>query len=100
MYGMESDLFVPGTGLYREVETVGRGEEMSTLNYLCRNDVSDEDCYKCMKYGILIGCPSHCEYFDDVRSRMTPEQLEERERIMKIIGANDPFPVQKMTPPT
>ena len=73
---------------------------MSTLNYLCRNDVSDEDCYKCMKYGILIGCPSNCEYFDDVRARMTPEQLEERERIMKIIGVKDHFPVQKMTPPT
>ena len=64
--------------------------EMSTLNYLCKHDVSDEDCYKCMKYGIMFSCPANCEYFEDVRSQMTTEMLKERERLMKQLGVSDP----------
>ena len=62
---------------------------MTTLNYLCEHDVSDEDCYKCMKHGIVFGCPADCPDFKDVRDSMTPEMKAERERLMKILGVKD-----------
>lgn len=62
---------------------------MSTLNYLCENDVSDDDCYKCVVHGILFGCPKDCPDFADARKRMTKEQLAERERLMAILGVKD-----------
>lgn len=62
---------------------------MSTLNYLCKNDVSDEDCYKCTKHGIVFRCPTGCPDFDDVRKEMPKEMLAERERLMKQLGVTD-----------
>lgn len=62
---------------------------MSTLNYLCKHDVSDDDCYKCMKNGIVFRCPENCPDFDDVRQDMSKEMLAERERLMKILGIKD-----------
>jgi hypothetical protein len=41
-----------------------------SLNYFCINNVSDEDCNKCMKFGIKVRCPDNCEYFDDERNHM------------------------------
>ena len=63
---------------------------MSTLNYLCKHDISDEDCYKCLKHGIVFKCPEDCPDFDDVRADMSPAILAERERLMKILGVTDP----------
>lgn len=62
---------------------------MSGLNYLCDYDVSDEDCYKCFKHGIIFRCPENCPDFEDARKRMSPEMLAERERLMKIMGVED-----------
>ena len=62
---------------------------MSTLNYLCENDCSDDDCYRCLKRGIIFGCPKDCPDFVDARSKMSPEMLAERERLMKILGVED-----------
>ena len=62
---------------------------MRTLNYLCANDISDDDCYKCGKHGIVFGCPPDCPDFEDTRKRMTPEMLKERERLMNILGVKD-----------
>ena len=62
---------------------------MSTLNYLCLNDVSDDDCYKCMKHGIVLRCPAACPDFDDRRKYMTPKQLEERAKLMEMMGLRD-----------
>lgn len=42
------------------------------LNDRCKNNVSDEDCYKCMKYGIVLSCPPGCKEFED-------EQPEEKQ---------------------
>ena len=42
---------------------------MADLNQFCIHDVSDEDCYKCMKYGIIWHCPSNCPEFEDWYSR-------------------------------
>lgn len=42
------------------------------LNERCKNNVSDEDCYKCMKLGIIFRCPAGCEDFED-------EQPEEKQ---------------------
>ena len=60
-----------------------------TLNYLCENDISDEDCLRCLINGIKFGCPEDCPDFKDVRKQMTPEMLEERERLMNILGVKD-----------
>lgn len=60
-----------------------------TLNYLCENDVSDEDCYKCYKRGIIFGCPPNCPDFKDARAQMSPEMLAERDRLMKMLGVTD-----------
>ena len=62
---------------------------MSTLNYLCKNDISDDDCYRCLKHGIKFGCPKNCPDFEDIRKDMSPELLAERERIMNIMGIKD-----------
>ncbi len=64
---------------------------MSTLNYLCKHDVSDEDCYKCIKHGIVFKCPPRCPDFYDIRQDMSKEGLEERARLMKQLGRTDPF---------
>lgn len=69
---------------------------MSNYNYLCKHDVSDEDCYKCMKRGIMVGgCPAGCPDFEDVRDDMPDEMLAERERLMKIMGVEDAIPYQR-----
>ena len=60
-----------------------------TLNYLCENDISDEDCLRCLIHGIKFACPDDCPDFDDVRKHMSPEMLKERERIMRILGLKD-----------
>lgn len=62
---------------------------MSTLNYLCENDISDEDCYKCLKHGITFICPDNCPDFEDVRKNMSPELLAERTRLMEMLGVKD-----------
>ena len=59
------------------------------LNNLCKHDISDEDCYKCIKHGIVFGCPTDCPDFDDVRKDMSPELLKQREEMMKILGVKD-----------
>ena len=60
-----------------------------TLNYLCENDISDDDCLRCLKHGIKFKCPENCPDFDDARKHMSPEMLKERERIMRILGLKD-----------
>ena len=67
---------------------------MSTLNYLCRNDISDEDCYRCVVHGLKYRCPDNCPDFDDVRKYMDKETLRERDEIMKKMGVSDPFPLK------
>lgn len=37
---------------------------MDMLITYCLNNNSDEDCYKCCKYGYIENCPSNCKYFD------------------------------------
>ena len=58
------------------------------LNHLCTHDCSDDDCYKCSIHGIRFAC-GDCKDFDDVRKYMTTEQLEERKRLMAIMGWTD-----------
>lgn len=67
---------------------------MTTLNYLCRNDVSDDDCNKCIKHGIVFRCPAGCPDFDDVRKYMTKRTIEKREEIMKQYGLQDNNPAK------
>lgn len=65
---------------------------MSTLNYLCKWDISDEDCYKCVKQKeILFKCPAGCPYFYDIRQDMSSELLEDRAKLMEQLGVKDPF---------
>lgn len=65
---------------------------MSTLNYLCKHDVSDEDCYKCTKHGILFRCLDHCKDFEDVRKQMSQQELEARAKLMEQFGLKDRLP--------
>lgn len=64
---------------------------MQTLNYLCENDISDEDCYKCAKHGIVFGCPKDCPDFKDVRKNMSAEMLDMRGQLMMKLGVEDPI---------
>lgn len=64
---------------------------MSTLNYLCKHDISDDDCYKCIKHGIVFKCPKACPDFEDVRKDMSKEVLEERAKLMEQLGRTDSF---------
>lgn len=66
---------------------------MSTLNYLCRNDISDDDCYKCIKHGIVFTCPKACPDFEDIRKEMSKEMLEARSKLMEQLGLKDAFEV-------
>ena len=36
-----------------------------SLNDECKYDVSDDDCYKCMKHGIIFSCPVGCKEFEE-----------------------------------
>ena len=56
-----------------------KGKEMA-LDDRCRHNVSDDDCFKCMKHGILLTCLPGCKDFEDV---LTEEQ---REHLKKIYG--------------
>lgn len=62
---------------------------MSGLNYLCLNDVSDDDCYKCMKHGIIFRCPNPCPDFDDAREQMSPREKAARKLLMELLGMKD-----------
>jgi hypothetical protein len=62
---------------------------MTGLNYLCENDISDDDCLQCGIHGIKFSCPDNCPDFRDVRESMTPEMLAERDRLIKIMGVKD-----------
>ena len=58
--------------------------------YLCKYDDADEDCYRCLKHGLIFESECRtCPDFYDVRKDMTPEQLAERARLMKIMGVED-----------
>lgn len=35
------------------------------INEGCIHNVSDEDCNKCMIYGIIFRCPINCEHYKD-----------------------------------
>ena len=73
----------------RQVAEEIKDISMSTLNYLCENDISDDDCYKCSKRGIVFRCPNNCPDFADARKGMSPEMLAERTRLMQILGVKD-----------
>lgn len=47
-----------------------------TLNHLCKWDVSDEDCLKCLFYGIIYRCPAHCEHFSDLYPAVEDKEPE------------------------
>lgn len=66
-----------------------------SLNYLCRNDVSDEDCYKCLVHGITFACPNNCPDFDDVRATMDEKTKRLRADIMAKAGLKDRLPWEK-----
>ncbi len=58
--------------------------------YLCTHNISDEDCYRCQRHGLIFDQDCrNCPDFDDVRTHMSPELLAERERIMKEHGLKD-----------
>ena len=59
------------------------------LNYLCTHDVSDEDCYKCEKHGLVLRCPEKCLDFDDKRKYMDEETLKIRKELMDKLGVKD-----------
>ena len=46
---------------------------MADLNYLCKYDVSDDDCQKCLKRGIISHCPEICPDFEDINERRDEE---------------------------
>ena len=62
---------------------------MTRLNYLCKHDVSDEDCYKCMKRGIIFGCPDNCPDFEDMRANMSASMLDARAKLMGMLGVKE-----------
>lgn len=58
--------------------------------YLCKHNISDDDCYRCAKHGLIFEqeC-KNCKDFQDVRLDMPPEILALREMIMKEHGLKD-----------
>ena len=63
-----------------------------SLNHLCANDISDDDCLKCAVRGITLKCPMNCPDFEDIRLSMSDEFLDERDRLIKAFGLNDRLP--------
>ena len=45
------------------------------LNDYCKNNISDEDCYRCMKHGIILTCPMGCKDFED-ESKIKQEEKQ------------------------
>lgn len=76
--------------LLRDVSGLSkRRTGMRGLNYLCENDISDDDCLRCLVHGIKFACPIDCPDFKDGRKNLTEEQLEERDRLMKVLSVKD-----------
>ena len=42
---------------------------MNGLDIPCKFDISDEDCRKCLKYGIIFHCPDDCPEYIQYMSR-------------------------------
>ena len=42
---------------------------MKVLNNNCRNDISDQECYRCSINGHITECPEKCEQFEPVISQ-------------------------------
>lgn len=58
--------------------------------YLCKHNISDEDCYKCAKHGLIFESECrNCKDFQDIRLDMPPEVLALREKIMRENGLKD-----------
>lgn len=49
------------------------------LNQYCVHNVSDDDCNKCMKYGIIFVCPTACEYYEEYRMPKIKPIKEDKE---------------------
>lgn len=58
--------------------------------YLCKHNISDEDCYKCTvhRYISKSDCEG-CEDFQDIRLDIPADVLALREKIMKEHGLKD-----------
>ena len=54
---------------------------MADLNTACVHDVSDDDCYKCLKKGIIFRCPYKCEDFKGVWEN---EERDVRHKMPKV----------------
>lgn len=37
------------------------------LDARCKNDISDEECNKCLKHKIILQCPENCPDYEDWR---------------------------------
>lgn len=58
--------------------------------YLCKHDLSDDDCYKCAIHGYMRkGECSLCPDFEDMRAEMPEDILALREKIMRENGLTD-----------
>jgi hypothetical protein len=57
--------------IYQEANknlTTGRiGGFTGVLDARCKNDVSDEECNKCMKHKYILQCPENCPDYEDWR---------------------------------
>lgn len=58
------------------------------LNAACYNDVSDDDCHKCLKYGIIARCEINCPYFT-MNGRYDEEDKKQIERYKKMMGDDE-----------
>ena len=43
------------------------------LNNECKHNISDDECYKCLKYGIILRCLARCKDFDNVEYQKPEE---------------------------
>lgn len=64
------------------------------LNYLCANDVSDEDCRKCAIHGIRYRCIANCPDFADIRQGMPEDMARLRGELMELAGLKDSIPME------
>lgn len=50
------------------------------LDVHCIHDVSDEDCNKCMVYGLIYCCPEDCKEFRDSVYKCSKEEASKKRR--------------------
>lgn len=48
------------------------------IDWTCKNNAADEDCNKCMIFGIVMDCPYNCPYRDKDYTEVEKDDIDKQ----------------------